>query len=179
MRRKLRTPERFAALYGSAPLVAYRPKPTQTVVKRRGLVRLVRYDFAAHVTQSAGDDPRTGLPWTPHYWGKTKRWAVQSYRQHAWRDDTNSCHYSLEVARFADALARIPESERKGGRVNLCPKCLARPMPDKRTTNKSVCHCCDKQRERANNPRRAKWNRRRDTAREKGLTFLEQWGANA
>lgn len=106
MTRKLRTPERFAALYGSAPFVTHDAKPTRTVVKRQGAVRLVRYDYPAHVTQSSGLDPRTKLPWKPHYWGARKRWAVEICRNRKWVETSNCCYYGVEASRYEDALAK-------------------------------------------------------------------------
>ncbi len=51
--------------------------------------------------------------------------------------------------------------------TRTCPVCGVNPMPDPRTTNKSVCHKCDKARERRNNPAKARLNRQRDTERER------------
>ncbi len=113
MTRKLRTPERFAALYGSAPLVTRQPKPTRTIVKRLGAVRLVRMDYAAHVTQSRGLHPLTGKPFKPRYWGKHKWWAVETLRNRKWVETSNCCYYNVEARRYEDALALNRELDGK------------------------------------------------------------------
>lgn len=53
----------------------------------------------------------------------------------------------------------------------LCPACRRRPLPDPRKTRKTKCHCCDKRRERANNPMRAAYCALRDHARARGIVF--------